>query len=70
MIDQHVRDLEASPSGLRPDPLLSGLDLIGAGFPAGPRFGPVLDRVYDAQLEDRVTTKDEALAFARSLLES
>lgn len=69
-IDRDVRDLKASPAGIRPPPLLSGLDLIGAGFPAGPRFGPVLDRVYDAQLEGRVATRDEALAFARGLLES
>ena len=33
----------------------------------GPVFKRVLDAVYDAQLEDRVSGKDEALALALRL---
>jgi poly(A) polymerase len=49
----------------RPAPLLTGRDLIAAGFRPGPAFGPVLREAYDAQLEDRLHTKEEALEFAR-----
>ena len=39
-----------------------------AGLKPGPVFKRVLDAVYDAQLEDRVKTKDEALALALKLV--
>jgi poly(A) polymerase len=50
-----------------PVPLLDGDELIAAGFSAGPAFRRILDSVYDAQLEGRISTKEEAIAFARTL---
>jgi poly(A) polymerase len=52
---------------VRPQPLVSGHDLIGMGFQPGPCFREVLDQVYDAQLEGRAGTKDDAMALARQL---
>lgn len=61
--------LEAlAPEQLKPAPLLTGNDLIAAGYRPGPAFGKVLREVEDAQLEGRVATTSEALALARGLL--
>jgi len=39
---------------------LTGDDLIHAGYTPGPRFGKVLTAIEDAQLEGRITTREEA----------
>ena len=49
---------------VRPEPLISGHDLIAMGLEPGPAFGGILEEVYDAQLEGRAATKEEALALA------
>ena len=41
--------------------------LLADGMPTGPTFGEVLEQVYDAQLEGRVRTAEEALHLARQL---
>jgi poly(A) polymerase len=50
-----------------PAPLITGDDLTAAGYQPGPMFKRVLEAVYDAQLEDRVGTKDQAMLLAREL---
>lgn len=50
-------------------PLLTGRDLIAAGYRPGERFGEVLAAVEEAQIEDLVSTRAEALAFARRMME-
>jgi putative nucleotidyltransferase with HDIG domain len=52
---------------LKPPPLITGRDLIEAGYTPGPLFSRVLDAVEDAQLEGRIATREEALALARDL---
>lgn len=59
--------LQATPTGIAPEPLVTGDDLIGLGMRPGPEFRSVLDRVFDAQLEGRVSSKEEALELAREL---
>jgi poly(A) polymerase len=59
-----------SAEEVRPAPLLTGRDLIRMGLAPGPIFGEILRDVYDAQLEARVATKDEALARARQVLKA
>jgi poly(A) polymerase len=54
-------------SGLRPSPWVTGDDLLAAGWPPGPAFRSILDAVYDAQLESRVTSRSEALELASRL---
>jgi poly(A) polymerase len=53
-----------------PPPLITGDDLTAAGATPGPAFKRALDAVYDAQLESRVTTRDEALKMALSVIAS
>jgi poly(A) polymerase len=53
---------------IAPARLLTGQDLIDAGYRPGPEFGRVLTEVEDAQLEGRVSTKEEALEVAREIL--
>ncbi len=50
---------------IRPKPLLTGHDLIAAGYQPGPEFGRMLSATEDAQLEGSIRTQDEALAFVR-----
>jgi poly(A) polymerase len=66
-IRARVADLAASAGGLTPGPLVNGDDLIAEGLKPGRSFKVLLERVYDAQLEGRVTTKTEAIAAAREL---
>ncbi len=46
---------------MRPAPLITGEDLIAAGYEPGPRFKEILSAVEDGQLEGRLRTKEEAL---------
>jgi putative nucleotidyltransferase with HDIG domain len=48
---------------VRPALLVTGADLIAAGYRPGPRFKQLLALAEDAQLEGQVTTRDEALAL-------
>lgn len=61
------RKLEELPAEqIRPKPLLTGHDLIVAGYTPGPQFAKMLAAVEDAQLESRITTREEALELVRS----
>ena len=53
---------------IRPEPLITGNDLIAAGYPPGPKFKELLTAVEDAQLEGAITSKDEALSLVKSLM--
>lgn len=58
------RKLEELPEEeLKPARLVTGTDLIAAGYSPGPRFSEILSAVEDAQLEGRVRTREDALAF-------
>lgn len=51
-----------------PDPIITGHTLKNFGYTPGPKFGVVLDAVYDAQLEGKVQSYDEACDMATELL--
>ncbi len=51
------------PEAIRPKPLITGRDLIEAGYEPGPRFKEILTAVEDAQLEGRLATSEAAIAF-------
>jgi len=58
---------EAEPApDLRPAPLLTGSDLIAAGYGPSPQFKPMLALAEDAQLEGTITTSEQALALVRA----
>ena len=50
---------------IKPELLLSGDDLIAAGFRPGPRFREMLTIAEDAQLEGVVSTREEALKLVQ-----
>jgi tRNA nucleotidyltransferase/poly(A) polymerase len=59
---------ELPPEVLKPEPLITGHDLIEAGYRPGPLFSKALRAVEDAQLEGAAGTKEEAMAIAREHL--
>jgi poly(A) polymerase len=50
---------------VRPTPLITGRELIAAGYTPGASFKPMLRAVEDAQLEGSIATAEEALALVR-----
>ncbi len=53
------------PSAVRPVPLVTGDDLISAGYAPGPRFKQILSAVEDRQLEGQLDSKTSAMEFVR-----
>jgi poly(A) polymerase len=51
------------PEAIRPTPLVTGRDLIDAGYAPGPRFKEILTAVEDAQLEGRLASHDAAMEY-------
>jgi poly(A) polymerase len=51
---------------VRPAPLITGRELIAAGYQPGAAFRPMLRAVEDAQLEGAIATPAEALALLRN----
>jgi len=58
---------EFSEEALKPEPLITGADLIAAGYQPGPEFSRILRAVEDAQLEGRITTPGEAMGLVREM---
>jgi poly(A) polymerase len=57
---------EATPvETMRPKLLVTGKDLIDAGYRPGPEFKAMLEAAEDAQLEGRTTTTENGLALVR-----
>ena len=54
---------ELPPEAVRPKPLISGDDLIAAGYAPGEVFKEILGSVEDAQLEGRLRSTDDAMRF-------
>jgi tRNA nucleotidyltransferase/poly(A) polymerase len=59
--------LALPPEELNPRPLLTGNDLIAAGRHPGPKFQVILEAVRNAQLEGKISTREEALDLATRL---
>jgi hypothetical protein len=64
-MEEEMAELERE--GVSPEPLITGDDLVGAGYKPGPTFKRVLDEVYDAQLEGRLSDRDGAMAMVRGM---
>jgi poly(A) polymerase len=50
---------------VRPKPLITGRELIAAGYRPGAGFKQMLRAVEDAQLDGTIATPDEALKLVR-----
>jgi poly(A) polymerase len=59
---------ELSNETLHPPRLISGRDLIEAGYSPGPGFSKVLEAVETAQLEGEIHTRSEAMEMAKKAL--
>jgi poly(A) polymerase len=58
--------LRATPPGeIRPEPLLTGRELIELGYAPGPRFKEILAAVEDAQLEGKVRSTEAAIEMVQ-----
>ena len=51
-----------------PEPILKGRHAMELGMRPGPAIGRLLKRVYDRQLDGRVTSLEEAMAAAREMI--
>jgi poly(A) polymerase len=58
---------EYSAEHLRPEPLLTGADLIAMGYEPGPQFSQILAILEDAQLEGRIVSQEEAMDLVREM---
>ncbi len=56
---------EIPPEKMRPAGLVTGDDLIAAGYKPGPKFREILEAVEDAQLEGRLLSSDAAMEFVK-----
>lgn len=55
---------------LIPPPFLTGKDVLALGVEAGPHVGVLLREVADMQLEERLTSRAEALAWLSERVKS
>ena len=64
---EFAREKAASipPEAMRPTPLVTGDDLIAAGYEPGPRFREILSAVEDAQLEGRINSRESAMELVQ-----
>jgi poly(A) polymerase len=54
---------QTPPESIRPKPLITGSDLIAAGYSPGPRFKEILSAVEDSQLEGRLSSREAAMQY-------
>jgi poly(A) polymerase len=59
---------EIAREPVQPLPLLRGQDLIDLGLTPGPRFKQLLREVEDLQLEGKIATREEALAWVKQAI--
>jgi poly(A) polymerase len=57
---------EVPPEEIHPVSLITGDDLISAGYAPGPKFREILGAVEDAQLEGRLASQEQAMEFVRN----
>jgi tRNA nucleotidyltransferase/poly(A) polymerase len=63
-----ARLLEWPSEVLDPEPVITGEDLKELGLTPGPRFKEILEQVRAEQLDERIMTRDAAVAYVRTLL--
>jgi tRNA nucleotidyltransferase/poly(A) polymerase len=61
------RLLEQFHERLDPPPLLTGNDLLAVGIPRGPQYKTLLQQIRDAQLDEQVRTKEEAMEMVETI---
>lgn len=66
-LSAEISTLREDGVGVSPDPILNGDELVALGWRPGPAFKRILESVYDAQLEGRIRTRQEAVELAERL---
>ena len=61
---EQARELEKQPQIL--PPLITGDDLIAFGISPGPQLGSLLAEIREKQLQDELTTREQALEWAKA----
>ncbi len=57
-----------APEQISPQPFVTGDDLLKMSLSEGPKLGRIIKQLYDAQLDETITTRKQALAEARKLV--
>ena len=58
---------ELGEEEIKPEPLITGHDLIALGLSPGPNFSKILETIKDEQLEEKLTAKKQAIKRAKEL---
>jgi poly(A) polymerase len=58
--------VEMPPAVVAPAPLLTGHDLLALGMKPGPSLGALLREARELQLEEKLRSREEALAWAEA----
>jgi putative nucleotidyltransferase with HDIG domain len=61
LVRRHMQELPKEQ--LKPAPLITGTDLIAAGYRPGPAFTRMLAAIEDAQLESKIQNREDAMAL-------
>jgi poly(A) polymerase len=51
------------PEEVRPKPLVTGEDLIAAGYSPGPQFKEIISAIEDAQLDGKLQSREKAMQW-------
>lgn len=62
--------MQISSDKLKPQPYIKGKDLIELGLNPGPLFGELLAEIYDLQLEEKISSRDEAIKVLKQKISS
>jgi putative nucleotidyltransferase with HDIG domain len=60
-----AKSAELPPAVVKPAPLLTGHDLLAVGLKPSPLVGRILREIEELQLEERLKSREEALAYAK-----
>jgi len=63
------RLLQQPRQQLDPPPLITGDDLLKRGLPAGPQYSVLLQRVREAQLDEEIGTREEAMRLVDGIVD-
>jgi poly(A) polymerase len=67
-LQQWMQELQAKQQSALPPPWINGHDLMAMGLPEGPTIGRLLQKAYEAQIEERFSSRDELLSWLRTQL--
>lgn len=64
-IIEYEEELKKKPTIVKKERLITGFDIINLGIKPGKMIGDILEAIEDEILEDNITTREEALEYAK-----